>query len=880
MELDYSKDRYEDYDIRINKNYTSLLVSDFGTPGSTEDHKKALPIKRVKVLPTIEYLNKYSKIISHTSTILPPGCRYIENLSNGSKIFVIEEQPQFRTVSMNISFDMMYEEIRANGQIEEYKIKGWLKNPFRNGAGDKYYQLNLAFPYVIFIICVNENSQVKMGYSFLRTKQMLGLSDYLLKIPMTNINSDQRICFGDRLNKNQYPTDAAAVRDTIDIFWTSIFNQDYIYNLRVYDKVPSISNYLEWQYLSQTNPMFIYQTEWIKYKRNIFELIKNIKGNIVNNRESGTDIGLNEYKTFISTFTKAVRIGEITTGKIRKRTEPIFYDIANGYYLDDLLRIEVGDLFKNEAGTKEYHVISFLGAKGKQPTSIRLSYDGGLFNFKFTELSIKYLQKRIEAERYCQSIIIGDLEIHSGDIIKYENKSGVTLYQKVLYIRKSLDGRPEIRMGRQYYLAQNFPSNIEKIETDGLLLYGMTIEKGKEYLYSRNNSFIIIDKVENCLFDGINVNSNGNLIFDFKATSGDQTWGIKIQDTEDVFHYRRIYPIPNKKLLCQNPLAISVGRLIRKFTEYNSNDNLIPAKIYKTPTHFISNININDESSRRADELKSLITDDRFFKIETHSGMVEFEIGDLVVVANWMNPLSVLDIKRIEGFKITDEGQSSELSFILTNKAGNVSEEVFVTSGVVKIGYIRKIVTQFEQLSSGTKIIAEKGRISNFPKKDVNIIIGIIVDGPNPLVLCSNGCTLWYQDVIENFKQIPISSVVWKTKEYAPLDPKKIKLQAGDITLSQYSNVATDPGYLMVQISGTRALRYHPLSSYMSSFENYSIDNHSDYILNCIPNPRISKPKQDKDGWITATTNFHGGIVANERSQFLYVNDGRSLINV
>jgi len=177
MELDYNKDVFEDYDIRINKNFTSLLLSDFQNAEATQDHKKALPIKRVKILPTMDYLNKYSKSISHTSTILPPGCRYIETLSNGSKIYVIEEQPQFRTIYMNISFDMMYEEIKSRGKLKEYKIEDWLKNPFRKKDGiynEKYYQLNLAFPYVIFIICVDEKSQVRMGYSFLRNKQMLG----------------------------------------------------------------------------------------------------------------------------------------------------------------------------------------------------------------------------------------------------------------------------------------------------------------------------------------------------------------------------------------------------------------------------------------------------------------------------------------------------------------------------------------------------------------------------------------------------------------------------------------------------------------------------------------------------------------------------------
>lgn len=878
------KDLFEDYDIRINNQYTSLLLAEQEGLTARKDHTAALPTKRIKTIPTSDYLKKYAEMTMQSPKILPSGCRYVEPMGNGDYMYVIEQQPQFRTVAMALNFDMMYSEISSKNLLKEYGIEGWLTNTREETRQQgTYHKLNLAFPYVIFVIYLNRNYQIQVGYSFLRINPMIGLSDYLLKMPLSNISDNQTICFGSRLNKTQYNTASEAVDATIDVFWTSIFNSDYTYNIKAYDSIAGISNFLEWQYLSRLDPMFIYRVDWIKYKNNIYDLIAEIKqymnasGKILNSEAV--------YNDFVRTFTAPIKIGEITTGKIRKKMQDVFYDISNGIYLNDILRAEVGDSFTNEAKSKEYHIVSFIGIIGKEPQSMRLSYKGKLFNFKLTLAARDYLKNRIQAEKYLPSIKLRNgLVIKTDDIIKYVDKAGAQLYRRVFYVRTGIDGRPEVRLGNQYYIAANLPKEAEIFDQERPNIYGMDLQKNAEYYYSHssNNRYSLFHQVERCCYTGIDVGQENSLIFSFASIDRvGRTFNIPMNSLGNAS--RRLFPPLDLKEnhQCINTSIISIGRTLRGLLIPSGQDK-DGKKVFKTSSGYIYFINTKVESSSSSN-LKYLIVDDNKFQIDTHLGILEYEIGDLVVVANWKDPLSILNIRRIQGFKVEDKEKYTDLSFILMDKNDNLSEEIFVSNQLIRSGYIRKIVTQFEELTSGTKIIATEGNISNFPKKDVNIIIGIIIDGPTPLVLCSNGCTLWYQDVMEKFKHIPMDSDDWAKNDHSPLDPRKIKFQAGDVVIPSYADSIKDHGYLMVQTVGSRSLKYHPLSYYENGgLDSYTADKsfQDECVFDCIPNPRIGKAQQDQDGYIAANTNFNGGFVPIEGSSFLYVTDPRSLIDV
>jgi hypothetical protein len=124
----------------------------------------------------------------------------------------------------------------------------------------------------------------------------------------------------------------------------------------------------------------------------------------------------------------------------------------------------------------------------------------------------------------------------------------------------------------------------------------------------------------------------------------------------------------------------------------------------------------------------------------------------------------------------------------------------------------------------------------------------------------------------------------WNEKQHVPLDPKKIKFQAGDIVLPAYAESGKEMGYLMVQNRESRTLKYIPLAVYTTDQRHgvYSADKsfQDECVLDSIPNPRITKAQQDKDGYIPGYFNFQGGVVTADDSHLLFVNDQRSFLNV
>jgi len=262
---------------------------------------------------------------------------------------------------------------------------------------------------------------------------------------------------------------------------------------------------------------------------------------------------------------------------------------------------------------------------------------------------------------------------------------------------------------------------------------------------------------------------------------------------------------------------------------------------------------------------------------------IEFSIGDKVVIADWENPINMLSVKVIQGFKFV-EGVG-DVAVITADKHGNLHQTPFIDiqNGAVYVGRIRKIVNEFGKLKAGTKITSKIAGIPHFPKKDTNIIIGFITDtdGTEPLVLCSNCCTLWYSDVVENFSKITMKAKKWATTPHAAIDVSKIKYQPGDIIVggSEYRNVM---GWMVFRLSGTKVLKILDFNYYTQYPDYYTLDRYvaANSRLDCIPNPRFTAKDVAELKLEAAWPNFHGRFYKCDSSRFKFLSDERSMINV
>ena len=841
-------------EIRINDSYSQLGLAS----GDHSDKKvETTLITNKKKILTPDFMNRLTYQVDGTLSMLPPNCRYFEETSRGPLV-VIEEPPLLRTITARTAIASKLGKLKKDGKLTEYGADKYVNKP-------KPHKFTLAFPYVVFFFLFNKNFDYIKSFIFLRTKQLSGFSDILFYMPLLNINSSQDICYGSAVH-HKTGSLFAAVQNSIMTWWGAEFNHDYDSNYRRYLQTPILNNYLEWQYQSSINPMFVFNADWIQYNLNVGQVLNKIK------EQSATSSKKNlTYSDMVNLFTRSSK-SEKTSRTPRGNEEYLYYDICQSIFLDQHIYLAVGDPIKTKDGGYAF-IYSFLGFRdGGDVKYIQLEKNGKLFFMKYTNRCREFILDQIKNERFGQQVTLKNgVVVKPKDILVIKSGSR-DIYKKVEYIRKitGYDGEAtyDIKSGPCYYLVDNLEA--EKFDIKKPTIDGIPISMKKKYLCIKDSdTSSALAPAFKGKFEGMDISSGNRLVANFRAcnTGINTTYSFQLASVKKL---PRIMDFKNVKKL---PGMFRCGRkmFILKDTRGNPAKDGVWAH---NGCVFYENYFMLEHLRKKS--LESLIKDDKFF-LAGPDFDTEFSIGDRVVVANWEKPIEVLNVKTIQGFKCNkDDGQ---LHFILQSNDGKISEELYVSTPrqLVKTGYIRKVTNKFEKLSVGTKIIAKKAGISNFPKKDVNIIVAIIIDGPfEPLILCSNGCTLWYSTVMKDFQKITMKSKKWKNLTHVPLDISKIKFQAGDI-INGRSEFKNYQGYILHDPSTTRYLKTLSLSYYTGYPDAGRFDKYfmADAIFECIPNPRISPSEQTELGVVEGYVDFHGGIIPcmHNRSLLKFINE-------
>lgn len=853
-------------EIRINHKYAHLYLSKY----STKTIKgKSTPQINERTLLTADYLKRIGSGVGGISPmVFPPNCRYLD-VTNAGSVVVIEEPPAFRTISINMSFSSEISRLEADGKLEEY---GYNKNSFP----DKVKRVTLAFPYVIFILYINEFNELVTGQSFLRVARLTGLADYLLKIPLLNIGDGQYICFGSEGHGRQVTLNASVER-AVDTFWGAEFNPDHTTNYRAYKGIAGVHSYMEWQALSQLNPMFIYNVDWIRYQLNLGQALDNMKKDykLVNK----TNIG---YKNLSDIFHNPEDTGRDEKPSKRSRQKyRLFYNVAEGTFLDDNFCIHVGDSFYIKNGKSLCHVnslISFLDSGDIKYIRVERD-DGRLIIYKNTKAFTKYLLTEAKKVRFEEKgVLKNGVEIKENDILIMKNSLGRDLYKKVSYIRKSQEGFHEGRFGDGFFILENTEAEIFDIKTPKY--HGIVMEKDKQYIYITNLQSVPMHPGSVVTYDAIDVNSMGQLAINLchiDKRIRNRPYQLRLEgdsQAEMLFHKDGIKPLP------------PFFRIGRKLLVLRRSGAKLFNSVFGSPSGIIYDSNGSIDKPSTAEIKKYMLGDDKF-RVQSFDMDIEFAIGEKVIVSDWEKPFNMLTVKMIQGFKFDES--VGDITFILADKEGKLHQERYVDgkNGVIFVGRIRKIVNKFGKLVAGTKIKAKEANIPHFPMKDTNIIIGFLTDtgGPDPLVLCSNCCTLWYNDVIEKFHKTTMKAKKWAQMQHAPIDIAKIKFQAGDIIQGKSgSDYKSHMGWLVFKPSGSgsSSLRILDFRYYSSHPDSYLLDRYivANSRLDGILNPRVGPKAQSDMGHIAAWNNLHGYSFTCTRSAFRFINDERSIVNV
>ena len=841
-------------EIRINDMYASHLQSHY-KESIIDD---STPKKRHRNVRTSEWLEKVRTHLTgdqHPDILLPPNCRFVKHYREGS-IIVIEEPPAMRTIRVGMDMTRDSERLKSKELWEKF---GYTDEWFQENK--QPYVFNLAIPYAVHVFIITSGLQFNRGRFFFRPRPLLGNGDTLFKAPFLNISSNQSVCYGDTAYKGPGTSIAREVDHVLRVFWSAPFNTDYIDNYTCYENIPGLCDYFTWQYYSQTNPMFIYDADWIPHHKNLGETIEHMAHN-----NKFTDHASFHFQTLEDLFSRPVTSPKtVKVGRTMKTERHLIFDMCNGHILADNglnLNMYVGDpiMYPND---RVAYIDSFVGVQGiTTPQYIRMQIGDKFPMIKLTKKTQQFLIDKIKEIRYEAFIEVKGVKYQAGDIISTKNRFGHEIYKKIHYIRKTNDDKIELRIGSEYWLADTFEwDNVKKVDISNPEIDGEKIDKDIEYHYfpSTYASPSPFSKTTTVKFHDIITRSN-RLYAKFQETCGGrQTYTMDLTSTNR--NRSKLYKPEDTKELPNSTFCI--GRTLLKIYNVDSHD--VKETIYRHKdagifTSLYCRVK-NSSFSIRSTADNLLNEEGTSFHIESNNNIIHFDIDDKVVVADWIQPLEVLKIKTITGFLKNEETNS--IDFILEDKHGQISNVQYVdlSNGVVNVGKVRKVTNELEGVTIGTKIVAKQARISCFPKKDVNIIVAFIIDtGGEPLVLCSNGCTLWFTDMMEKFELINMKDKRWKKLQHAPLDVTKIKLQPGDIINGHNYNRSTR-GYIVVR-SGRMGMRINRLDFY-HEFDDYMVSSKSffaDMVFDCIPNPRVTPSQQQEMGVVSAFPNFHGGL--------------------
>jgi len=143
-------------EIRINSQFSQLTKSVY----EKSLKEPSIPRIRKQHIETNTYLKKISNRFNSENILMPPNCRYLEKLSNGGHLVVIEEPPALRTIRTDFGeISNEYEKLKAKGKTEEWGID---KNLYDYEKIIYPVSFTLALPYVIFIKIFDSNNNLRV----------------------------------------------------------------------------------------------------------------------------------------------------------------------------------------------------------------------------------------------------------------------------------------------------------------------------------------------------------------------------------------------------------------------------------------------------------------------------------------------------------------------------------------------------------------------------------------------------------------------------------------------------------------------------------------------------------------------------------------------
>lgn len=712
---------------------------------------------QVQCYPT-SALTDFLQIKPCCDPLLPQRCRYFAMHEYSKYRFVIEDEPQIRTIRVNDP------KLVVNAF---HKFKS-LKIPSANDyyRKDQTY-FTLSFPYTIYIIDVvlsrDRGAILNEIRIFFRTSPLRSLRDYVYRLPILNRYHNGRIC----MNSVTGITLNEVVSNTIESFWSSEFNGEV--DLALMREIPVVNNLFEWDYMTKKDPLFILNLNL----HASFSL-----STIVHN----------------SDFNFRSMVNLLSTPKVHDTASQLIHDSGDFLEIGDY-EIYRGDVL--EFPNIELEVISFVTRSGDSQPYIYGRVGNRKSIFKLTKAFQDAICKILEKTQI-RSVSRDGKTFSVGDI--FTGHPLQNCYYQISSIKPSLMGNNDYRVvcGNKMFMLSDFSKLTQKIDLSKYI--------GDVFVRSTQS---------------------GPVQYGKKATIKQAVCKnnyIYLDDNKDrTFNIDRLTPLNQLHPIPPGPFKIT-SRIVMLNNGYKDKEK---GAILITDKDNEVNFECSDEFFLRGCDID-----------------LSFKKGDKVVYADG-KPEKRLEVHEIVDIQGTQDSVNFTICSLLTRQKQQIT--YVKDSKIVLLGLLRKVVLEYEGVSAGSRIVCKRNRIPCFPKKDINEIVAFVVDHVSePLVLCSNGCTIWWSVLSASFEVLNKTSKAY-SKELAPI--KRIRFQTGDL-------VCTDDNVGWYYCDSVRDL-----------------DNIFSYVPCGVDSPIVGIPEPRVPVKYTTNPNFHKPGYSLGHGTF-YVNDG------
>ena len=705
------------------------------------------PLVRRRTLRTQDYLSNLSKKMNHSiGTILPRNCRFVLPVTSDISVIVVEDQPKLRSIRFQYDFQREHELIRVTGQ------EGLNARRFIEGKNEPY-NLKLSFPYIVYIMLIQEKNDefnVLSFRVFFRTHPISRINDYLNIANIFNLSDSNTLCFGrsSEYGKESVSTLSDLVNYLIADFWNKPFSDEYQTKHYMYQNHSRLHSFLVWAHYSEVDPMFIYSTSWIIHEKTLKEEID----------ELHNFQGLSQSSIFNTLFVESINNPNQNSDLQQKFT----YDTV---VLSNQI-LSLGDQVKYN--NQDMYLYNLTGDRDKVTHVVLIDDIGNLTEpIELTEELRQDFRDQIDNQlsNYVDEVKFGDKIAKVGDIIKIIPNNTYEIIQKIRYSRDKIY---EFVLGKRFYIArEDVFEVINTLEVDGIEL-------------KPNDTYLICNNQHQIAFSGelmrIENNNYNVLYFFFKDTSTDEERGISVDSLESCD--TSISYIDNPDIYYP-----TVFRYLNRLYTNNSNQyTIIRGKgVYSKYTHTYNTTEFPYEYESDC-VLQNILLDggQRLF-INGVDTDIDFRVNDEIIIGDWNEPDELMfKIRKITEF----EYNNGFLNFKVIDSEGNEKtiEYINLETGFVKVGYIRKVKSEYDGIVVNTRVKSVVSGYFNFPKRTNCEIAAFIVDGEKPMILFKNGFTIWFDELRNNFEILPPDSEGYRRiRNIKELDLSKIQWQSGDI---------------------------------------------------------------------------------------------------